>query len=163
MAERPRSGFEFLVCASLGALLLGLAGWLLWRTVASYQSYQVIGAICLGALALYLWYQAWSLHTCTYRLEGARLTLQQGFSDLEVDLAAAAGLYRWKVHWMWSQSLQADLGIGQIQFFPTFSLFREPSTWVLTYTGEGGERQAVVFRPSARLLHLLRNQRSAAQ
>lgn len=161
MTERPKSGFEFLVSAVGGALLLGLSGWLLSRTVASYQAYQVIGAVCLGALALYLGYQAWSLQTCLYRLEGPLLTLQQGMFAVEVDLTAAVGLHRWKAHWMWSHALRDDLGISQVQFYPALSFFREPSTWVLTYTGEGGEPQAVVFRPSARLLHLLRHHRRA--
>jgi hypothetical protein len=160
MQERPRSGLEFLFCALAGASALGAAGWLLvrqFRGPDAYSSHEVIGAVCLAALAAYLGYLAWQLRTCAYSLEGHLLTLAQGAVTLEIDLRRVRGLHRWKPRWIWFQALKSDLGLPHVDTFPPLWFFRDYSIYVLVYRDDHGEETAVAFRPSSRLLHVIRD------
>lgn len=160
MEEQPRSGLEFLICSLSGVGLGGLSLWLVRGAVqnpTSYQGHEMIGAVCLLALAAYFGYLSWCLHTCRYSLAGSKLTLRQGLTTREVDLTHSPNMHRWKPQWMWSRSLQGDLGLTEVDLFPPISFFREHSTWVLVYTDEDGEARGVAFRPSPRLIHQIRD------
>lgn len=115
-----------------------------------------VGIASLAVLAVYMAWLVWTMRSLRYMLVGDELSFSQGWQHLNIALSPdrSPHLYRWRSRWLWSGGVQRDLGVTEVAVFPPVWFWKPSATWVLVYVDpKSGEKHAVAFRPTARLLN----------
>lgn len=157
--EVPETRLERMAC--LGGVLaaLGASGWALLQIRGSAQPVHVWIFLALSgmvSLSIYLAWLLYGLSTTRYEVDGRRLRLILGPRQVEVVAGQMLQLCRWRSRWMWTGGVQTELGVEEVDLFPPFWLGAAPSTWVVVFQSDDGDRRAVTIRPSPELLATLK-------
>jgi len=147
------------------AIMLGV-DWLVDR-IRGYpnlpHALEFIGLVLLAALAVYLIFLFVNLSSVSYTLADDTLCLEQGLSQIVIDLNSPFHLYRWRSRWGWSGGAARDLPVDEIIHVPPLGTLRRAAVWVVLGTTRTGVPCAVALRPSGELLALLRQRREEAE
>jgi hypothetical protein len=156
--ERPETRLErYLIGALFGVVLLSgalLVG-RIRRAPEEPHPAEFVGLLLLLACTAYLGLLCYELLTVHYVLGEQQFLAAQGFRRLTFDLARPIRLQRWLNRWNGDGAVTRELNVEAVEWYPPFALVRTGG-WVVTGWDLNGRYRAVAFRPSPRLLALLR-------
>lgn len=159
--ESPKIQLERDLC--IGGLILvagGVVGLLapLFRQSGGVHTWRFLLVSLLIAVGVYLARQFTLLTGLRYMVrQGVMVLAMGGKRMLEIPAERMLGLHRWRGRWLWSGMAENDLQVAALEHFPPLWV-GVGGTWVLVYITVAGERRGVVFHPSQRLLHAIRDE-----